>query len=140
LVSIDDVVDAEPAGQIQPVGIDVGDDDLARADGLGDQRAHDADRPGAGHQHVLADQVEGQRGVDGIAERIEDRGDLVGHVVGDGDDIVRRQRDIFGEVPGRCTPTPSVLRQRCPLPARQLRHWPQTIWPSPETRWPTGSP
>ncbi len=39
--------------------------------------------------------------------------------------------------PGRLTPTPSVFRQRWPLPARQLRHLPQTICPSPETRSPT---
>src|SRR6056297_2438689 len=38
--------------------------------------------------------------------------------------------------PGRFTPTPLVLRHRCPRPARQLRHAPQTICPSPETRCP----
>ena len=76
--------------EVQPHRVDVGDHDLARADALRDQRAHDADRPGAGDQHVLADEIEGQRGVDRIAERIEDRGDLVGHVVGDRHDIVLR--------------------------------------------------
>ena len=40
------------------------------------------------------------------------------------------------KLPGRCTPTPSVLRQRCPLPARQLRQTPQVMCPSAETRWP----
>ena len=40
------------------------------------------------------------------------------------------------KLPGRCTPTPSVLRQRCPRPARQLRQKPQTICPSPDTRSP----
>ena len=87
------MLDAELLGQRQPHRIDVGDDDLARADALRDQRAHDADRPGAGDQHVLADQIEGQRGVHGIAERIEDRGDLVRHVVGDRHDIVLRDAD-----------------------------------------------
>ena len=82
---------------VEPRRVDVGDDDLARADALRDQRAHDADRPGAGDQHVLADQVEGERGVHGIAERIEDRGDLVGDVVGDRHDIVLRDREIFAE-------------------------------------------
>src|SRR6056297_1483661 len=38
--------------------------------------------------------------------------------------------------PGRFTPTPRVLRHRCPRPARQLRHAPQTICPSPDTRCP----
>src|SRR6056297_2758739 len=38
--------------------------------------------------------------------------------------------------PGRFTPTPFVLRHKCPRPARQFRHAPQTICPSPETRRP----
>src|SRR6056297_1581234 len=38
--------------------------------------------------------------------------------------------------PGRFTPTPFVLRHKCPRPARQLRHAPQTICPSPDTRCP----
>ena len=39
--------------------------------------------------------------------------------------------------PGRFTPTPTVLGHRWRLPALQLRQWPQTMWPSPETRSPT---
>ena len=42
----------------------------------------------------------------GVAERIEDRGDLVGNVVGDRHDVVLRDGDILGEEPGRLTPTP----------------------------------
>ncbi len=42
-------------GEVEPQRIDVGDDDLARADPLRHQRAHDADRTGAGDEHVLAD-------------------------------------------------------------------------------------
>ncbi len=42
--------------------------------------------------------------------------------------------------PGRLTPTPTVLRQRWRLPARQLRQWPQVMWPSPETRSPAAKP
>ena len=42
--------------------------------------------------------------------------------------------------PGRLTPTPWVFRHRCRRPARQLRQWPQVMWPSPETRSPTASP
>ena len=34
--------------------------------------------PGPGDQHILADQIEGQRGVDRVAQGIEDRPDLVG--------------------------------------------------------------
>src|SRR5688572_22571212 len=42
--------------------------------------------------------------------------------------------------PGRSTPTPWELRHRWRRPARQLRQWPQVMWPSPETRSPTASP
>jgi hypothetical protein len=34
--------------------------------------------PGAGDEHVLADEVEGERGVRGVAEGVEERRDLVG--------------------------------------------------------------
>ena len=65
-------------------------DDMARADVARDRRRHDADRPGAGDQHVLADEIERQRGVDGVAERIEDRAELVVDVVGQRHDVERR--------------------------------------------------
>ena len=42
--------------------------------------------------------------------------------------------------PVRFTPTPTVLGQRWRRPARQLRQWPQVMWPSPETRSPTLKP
>ena len=42
--------------------------------------------------------------------------------------------------PGRSTPTPTALRHRWRRPARQLRQWPQVMWPSPETRSPTSKP
>ncbi len=91
---------AELLGQRQPNRIDVGDHDLARADALRHQRAHDADRSAAGHQHVLADQIEGQGRVDGVAQRVEDRGNLVRNVVGDRHDIVLRKGQIFAESAG----------------------------------------
>ena len=68
--------------EIEPNGIDVGDDDMAGAGMAGHGGGHDADRPGAGDQHILADEVEGQRRVDRIAERIEDGAHLVVDVVG----------------------------------------------------------
>ena len=90
-------MDAELRGRGQRTGLMSVMTTLRAPDALRDQRAHDADRAGAGDQHVLADQIEGQRGVHGIAERVEDRGDLVGHVVGDRHDIVLRDRQIFAE-------------------------------------------
>ena len=38
---------------------------------------HEADRPGAGDQHVLAQHRERERRVDRVAERVEDRGDVL---------------------------------------------------------------
>ena len=40
---------------------------------------HDADRPGSGDEHVFAEHRKRQRSVNGIAKRIEDRGDLMRH-------------------------------------------------------------
>jgi hypothetical protein len=39
--------------------------------------------------------------------------------------------------PSRCRPTPCVRMHICRRPARQLRHMPHTMWPSPDTRSPT---
>ncbi len=80
--------------------VDVGDDDLAGAGALGDERAHDADRTGTGDQHVFADEIEGKCGVHGIAERIEDRGDLVRNIIRDRHDIVFRNADELAEGAG----------------------------------------
>ena len=66
------------AREVEAVVVDVGDDDVARADVARDGDRHDADGSRAGDQHVLADHVEGERGVRGVAERVEDGGDLVG--------------------------------------------------------------
>jgi len=42
-------------------------------------RRHDPDGAGAGDQHVLAQHGEGKRGVDGVAEGVEDGGDVEGN-------------------------------------------------------------
>ena len=61
------------------------------------RRRHEADRTGAGDQHVLAQHGERQRRVHGVAERIEDRG----HVAVDGrvvqPHVGHRQRQVLGE-------------------------------------------
>jgi len=41
--------------------------------------------------------------------------------------------------PSRLTPTELVRMHICRRPERQLRHRPQTMCPSTETRWPTRS-
>jgi hypothetical protein len=45
----------------------------------GDRDRHEADRAAAGDEHVL-DEREGQRGVHGVAERVEDRAELGRHI------------------------------------------------------------
>ena len=56
--------------------VDVGDDDVAGAGVADDGRGHQPDRPGAGDEDVLAQHRERQRRVHGVAERVEDRGDV----------------------------------------------------------------
>jgi hypothetical protein len=67
--------------QAEPVVVDVGDHHVTRADMAADGGGHDADGAGAGDEHVFAHQVEGERGVHGVAERVENGGQLVGDVV-----------------------------------------------------------
>jgi hypothetical protein len=74
--------------------------------------------------------------VHGVAEGVEDRRDLVGMSSGIGTTLRSGMQRYSAKEPGRCTPTPTVLRQRWPRPARQLRQKPQTTCPSPDTRSP----
>ena len=59
--------------QLEAIGVDVGDHDVARPGVPDDRRGHDADRAGAGDQHVLAQHVELKGRVHRVAERVEDR-------------------------------------------------------------------
>jgi hypothetical protein len=68
-----------------------------RAHVLGDAGGDDADRAGAGDQHVLADQVELQRAVRGVAVGVEERGQLGGDLVGDRPQVGGRHGHVFGE-------------------------------------------
>ena len=85
------------AGELQAGLADVGDDDVAGAGVLGDGGGHDADRARAGDQHVLADQREGQRGVHGVAERVEDRGDVEVDLGAVHPHVGGGQRHVLGE-------------------------------------------
>src|SRR5262249_29779237 len=86
--------------QLQAVGVDVGDDDESGAGVLDDGGGHDADRAGAGDQHVLAEQVERQGRVHRVAERVEDRGDVGVDAGGVVPDVGHRQGDELGERAG----------------------------------------
>ena len=72
---IDGEGDADFFGQGAAVGVGIGDDDVAGAGVAGDGRGHDADGTGSGDEDVLAEHREGERGVDGVAEGVEDGGD-----------------------------------------------------------------
>ena len=89
--------DPRAAGQLEAVVADVGDDDVARARVPHHSCRHDADGAGAGDQHVLAEDAELQRGVHGVAEGVEDRGDLEWHVMGVPPGVLRGDGDVLGE-------------------------------------------
>ena len=78
---------------------------------------HDADRPGAGDQHVLADEIEGERGMHGVAERIEDGAELVVDVVGQRHDVEGGHAHIFGEGAGDVDADAAGLRVEVEAPA-----------------------
>src|SRR6476469_2021628 len=60
-------------GEVETVGIDVGDNNVARSGMPADRDGHAADRAGASDKHIFADQVERERRVRSISEGIETR-------------------------------------------------------------------
>jgi hypothetical protein len=87
------------SGQLKPVGVHVGDDHVARASMPGHGGGHDADGTGAGDQYILAEEVEAERRVHGIAERVEDGADLVVDAVGERHHVEGGQAEVIGERP-----------------------------------------
>jgi hypothetical protein len=84
-------------GQAEAVVVDVGDDDAAGARIAADARGDNADRAGADDQHILADEVEHQRRVGGVAEGVKEGDDVLGQILGDGDDVGGRDAQILGK-------------------------------------------
>ena len=72
---------------------------MPRADVPRHRGGHDADRPRAGDQHVLAHQIKAQRRVHRIAQRIEDRADVVGNLVRQQHHVESGQLEILGKGP-----------------------------------------
>ena len=97
--------------------------------------------PGAGDQDVLADDLERERGVDGVAERVEDRGHVrLDAVLVDARrwrPAARRTRRTRRRRPPRAR---ACRAHRWRRPAMQLRQRPQTRWPSPLTSSPVAMP
>jgi len=63
----------------------------------GNGGGHDADRAGSGDEDVFAEHGEGEGGVDGVSEGIEDGGDLVLDAGGVLPDVGHGQNDVLGE-------------------------------------------
>ncbi len=83
--------------EFEAVVIHVGDHHVTRANMTADTRRHDPDGTGAGDEHVLADQIEGERGVNRIAEWVEDGADLVIDLGRQVDRVEGGQLEILGE-------------------------------------------
>src|SRR6185437_598448 len=77
ITSGNDSRDTFTARVVEAVIVDVGDHDIARTDVFGDRHRHDADRSGTCDQDVFADQIERQRRMSRVAERIEDGREIV---------------------------------------------------------------
>ena len=124
------------SGQFQTKWIQIRDHHMPCTCVLHHRYRHDADRTGAGDEHVFAQNRKRKRGMNRISKRIEDRRNFLIDARMVPPDIGHRQRDQLGKGPGRLTPTPCVSAQRCRLPARQFRHLPHTTCPSPLTMSP----
>jgi hypothetical protein len=118
----------------EAAGVHVGDDDVAGARVARHGRGHDADGARAGHQHVLADQVKAERGVDGVAQGIEDGPDLVVDGVRQGDGVEGRKAQVFGEGAGLVDADAAGLGVEVELSAAGLAGRFPIRCPSPLTR------
>ncbi len=81
--------------QFQAIVVDVRDHDMARPDKARNARGHDADGACAGDEHVLTHKIEGQRRMGSIAERVQDRGQLIADRVRQAKQVHRRDGQIF---------------------------------------------
>ena len=85
------------SGEFKAVIIEIGDHDVAGSGMSGNRRSHDSDRASSRDQNVFTEHVERQRGVDSIAERIEDRCRVAIHAGVVPPDIRHWQNDEFRE-------------------------------------------
>ncbi len=100
MLHVDRAGGAHLARQREAVVVDVGDHHIARANVARDGGGHDADGAGACDQHVLAHQVERQRGMRGVAEGVEDGSDLVRDVVGNAKGVEGGNHQVLGKRAG----------------------------------------
>ena len=99
LTRIHDHRRAHPGGQFAAVGVRFAHDHVPGPGVAGHRGRHQADRSGPADQDVLAQDREGERGVDRVPERVEDRGDLLVDTRPVMPDVGHRQDDVLGERP-----------------------------------------
>ena len=87
-----DLAGAHLRSDVEPVSVRVADDDVTCTDVTGDRGRHHADGPGTGDEHVLSYEVVGEGGVGGISQRIQDAPDGIRDVVGERENVGRRNR------------------------------------------------
>ena len=97
LCGVDGGVNAHFAGEGKPVFVHVGNDDAARTRVFADAASDNADGARAGNEHVLADEREHERGMRGVAEGVKEGDDVLRKTLVDGNDIARRDADVFCE-------------------------------------------
>ncbi len=85
------------ARQRQTIFIHVGNHDITCPNVLRHRRGHNADWARAGDQHVLTNQIEGERGVYRVTERVEDGGQIVRNVVRNFERVKSRDHQVFCE-------------------------------------------
>ena len=110
LARVDGERRAHPGRQGSPIGIGLADDDVTRAGMAGHGRRHEPDRARPGDQDVLAQGRERERGVDRVAERVEDRRDLLVDPRPVVPDVGHRQHDVLGERAVPADPEPDRVR------------------------------
>ncbi len=106
------------AGQLQAVGVGVAHHHEARPGVPGDAGGHDPDGPRPGDQHVLAQQVERQRRVRGVAQRVEAGQDLQRDARVGVPDVGLRHAQVLGEAALAVHPHPAGAGAQV-TPARQ---------------------
>ncbi len=78
---VDGACDLHLFRQLQTVIVDVRDHDITRSRVFCDCRRHDADRPRAGDEDIFSEEIEGERRMRRIAERVE-AGEIIGRNIG----------------------------------------------------------
>ena len=87
-------------GELETVGIDVGDDDVPGAGKFADRGSHAADRAGSGDEDVFRDEIPGEGGVDGIAKGVEGCSEVFGNAGVEFVDVAVGDRNVVGKGPG----------------------------------------